>query len=164
MYHLVQQGINPEAASEEGMHFATTIEIAAPREVVWATLIDVERWHEWTKSVTSIELLTTAPFSASSKLRIKQPRLQALEWNVTEFVPNEAFTWTSTTFGITSVGSHRITAGPHDRVTVTLALRQTGFLASLVGLLTARVTRRYIDMEANGLKARSEARASTPGR
>jgi uncharacterized membrane protein len=146
------------------MHFETGTEIAAPREHVWATLVDVERWHEWTRSVTSIELLTGAPLSASSRLRIKQPRLKALEWSVTEFVPNEVFTWTSSTFGITSVGSHRITAGPDDRVTVTLALHQTGFLAPLIGLLTARLTRRYIDMEANGLKARSEARASTPGR
>ena len=39
------------------------------------------------------------------------------------------------------------------RVTVTLSLHQTGFLAPIVGLLSARLTRRYIDMEANGLKA-----------
>jgi len=145
------------------MQFETRIEIAAAREQVWATLIDVERWHDWTKSVTGIELLTGAPLSASSRVRIKQPRLKALEWDVTEFAPNEVFNWTSSTFGVTSVGSHRITAGPADRVTVTLALHQTGFLAPLVGFLTGRLTRRYIDMEANGLKARSEARASTPG-
>ncbi len=104
------------------MHFATTIEITAPREQVWATLADVERWPEWTKSVTSVELLTGAPLSGSSRVRIKQPRLKALEWDVTEFVPNEVFTWTSSTLGITSVGSHRITAATGDRVTVTLAL------------------------------------------
>ena len=40
------------------MLFETTIEIEAPRETVWSTLADVERWHEWTASVTSIELLT----------------------------------------------------------------------------------------------------------
>jgi uncharacterized membrane protein len=146
------------------MHFETTIEIAAPREQVWATLADVERWSEWTQSVTSIEVLTGAPFEPSSRVRIKQPKLKALEWDVTEFVPNEVFTWTSSTFGITSVGTHRISAASGDRVIVTLSLHQTGFLAPIVGLLSARLTRRYIDMEANGLKARSEARASTPGR
>src|SRR5882724_12626350 len=83
-----------------GMHFETRIEIAAAREQVWATLIDVERWHDWTKSVTGIELLTGAPLSASLRVRIKQPRLKALEWDVTEFVPNEMFNWTSSTFGI----------------------------------------------------------------
>ena len=97
-------------------------------------------------------------------MRIKQPRLKALEWDVTEFVANEVFTWRSSTVGITSVGTHRITAASGDRVTVRLALDQKGFLAPVVGLLTARLTRRYIDMEARGLKARSEAAVSKPGR
>jgi uncharacterized membrane protein len=146
------------------MHFETAIEIAAPREQVWATLADVERWSEWTRSVTSIEVLTGAPFASSSRVRIKQPKLKALEWDVTEFVPNEVFTWTSSTFGVTSVGAHRISAASGDGVHVTLSLHQTGFLAPIVGLLSARLTRRYSDREANGLKARSEARASAPGR
>jgi uncharacterized membrane protein len=138
------------------MLFETTIEIAASRDTVWSTLVDVERWPEWTESVTSIDLLTDRPPGLGSKLRIKQPRLHALVWEMTELVPGEVFTWRSSTLGITSVGTHRITASTGDRVTVTLALHQTGFLAPLVGLLTARVTRRYIDMEARGLKARAE--------
>ncbi len=146
------------------MLFERTIEIEAPRETVWSTLADVERWHEWTASVTSAELLTNGPLSLSSRVRIKQPRLKMLDWEVTEFVPNEVFTWRSSTLGVTSMGTHRVAAAAGDRVTVRLALDQTGLLAPLVGLLSARSTRRYIDMEARGLKARAEAAVAEPGR
>jgi uncharacterized membrane protein len=146
------------------MYFETSIEIAAPAEQVWATLADVERWSEWTQSITRIEILTGGPLTGSSRVRIQQPRLKALEWDVTEFVPGEVFAWTSSTMGIKSVGVHRITGSADGGVTMTLSLHQTGFLAPLVGMMSARLTRRYIDMEAHGCKARSEARASTSGR
>jgi uncharacterized membrane protein len=142
------------------MLFETTIEIEAPREKVWSTLVDVERWPEWTASMTSIELLTGAPLAPSSRLRVKQPRMRALVWEVTDLVPGEAFTWRSSILGVTSVGTHRIAAASDHSVTVTLALDQSGFLAPIIGFLAARMTRRYVDTEARGLKARCEAGVS----
>jgi uncharacterized membrane protein len=142
------------------MLFETTIEIEAPREKVWSTLVDVERWPEWTASMTSIELLTGAPLAPSSRLRVKQPRMRALVWEVTDLVPGEAFTWRSSILGVTSVGTHRIAAASDHAVTVTLALDQSGFLAPIVGFITSRMTRHYVDMEARGLKARCEAGVS----
>jgi hypothetical protein len=39
---------------------------------------------------------------------------------------------------------------------VTASLEQTGVLGPLLGLLTKRITNRYLDMEVRGLKARCE--------
>ena len=39
------------------MQFETTVEINATPEQVWNTLIEVERWPEWTASITKIEPL-----------------------------------------------------------------------------------------------------------
>ena len=37
--------------------FSTTIDIDAPPARVWQVMSDVERWHEWTPSITSIQRL-----------------------------------------------------------------------------------------------------------
>jgi hypothetical protein len=59
--------------------------------------------------------------------------------------------------GIVTTGSHVIKpVGSGDRVTVTVSLEQGSVLGPLVGLLTKRLTNRYLDMEVNGLKAHSE--------
>jgi uncharacterized protein YndB with AHSA1/START domain len=39
------------------MDFAISIEIATPPDRVWAVLSDIEKWPEWTPSITSIERL-----------------------------------------------------------------------------------------------------------
>jgi hypothetical protein len=56
---------------------------------------------------------------------------------------------------VATVGGHRITPRG-DGVEVTLSIRQTGPLAWLMGLLTSRLTQQYVQMEATGLKRRSE--------
>jgi uncharacterized membrane protein len=143
--------------------FSTSIEIHAPQAQVWATLADVERWPEWTASMKQVDLVSGRPLALGSRVRVKQPRLQALEWKVTELVPGEVFTWTGSTLGVQCVGRHCVEPKTTDSVTVTLSLEQTGFLAPVIGRVMARLTRRYIDMEARGCKARSEAGVRSSG-
>ena len=138
------------------MRFETTVKIDAPQDAVWNTLVDVERWPEWTASMTEVKRVDGEVLAPGSRVRVKQPRMPALMWEVTELAPGRSFTWRSTSPGVTTVGSHLLTSAASDRVAVTLGVRQSGALASVVALLTSGRTRRYVQMEALGLKTRCE--------
>ena len=139
------------------MRVETTIEIDAPPETVWAVMTDVARWPEWTTSVERAERLDDGPLGVGSRARLKQPKFPPVVWEVTELEPGRSFSWTAKNVGVTSVGEHRIAPHPNHGVTVTLSLRQEGPLAPVLTALTSKLTRRYVEAEAHGLKRRSEA-------
>jgi uncharacterized membrane protein len=136
------------------VHFEISVDIAATPETVWNLLKDVERWPEMTASIDRVELLDK-PFALSSRARVHQPKIPAAVWTVTALTENETFTWESRSPGVTTTAVHDITPTP-DGVTVRLTLDQKGPLAPLFALLTGRLTRRYVTMEANGLKTKAE--------
>jgi uncharacterized protein YndB with AHSA1/START domain len=133
------------------------ININAMPAKVWAVLTDVERWPEWAASMTHVQRLDCGAFGVGSRARIKQPTLPTMVWQVTELTPERSFAWKTTRGGVTTLADHRLTARASDGVTITLTVRQFGFLAPLVGLFTRALTRRYVQMEAQGLKRRCEA-------
>jgi hypothetical protein len=105
--------------------------------------------------MTSVERVDGEPFGLGSRVRIKQPGFPKVEWEVHRFDLGRAFSWRATSPGLTTVAEHRIE--PHgDGSRVTLAVRQTGPLAGPLALLTSARTRRYVEMEAGGLKRRVE--------
>jgi uncharacterized membrane protein len=144
---------------EAAMHYRTEIEIDAPVEVIWRIMSDVERWSEWTASIDTIERLDDGPFAVGSKAKVKQPKLPEAEWTVTDLQDGRAFTWEASGPGMRTQGVHRV-EGEGDEVRGVLEVHSTGFLAPLFGLFYSGMTRRYVDMEAAGLKKRSEAEAS----
>lgn len=140
------------------MRFETSIDVAASAEHVFGIYTDVERWPEWTESVTSIERMDEGPLRVGSRVRIKQPRLPVAVWEVTDLVPDRSFTWVARGPGIVTTASHVITpADQNGQVTVTASLDQAGLLGPLLGLLTKRMTNHYLDTEVRGLKARCES-------
>jgi len=136
-----------------------TVDIGAPPEVVWAVISDVEFWPEWTASVTSVRRLSSEPLQVGSRVRIKQPRLPATVWTVSDLVEGKQFTWTADNLGVRTRASHRV-VGRADGSQATLWIDQGGVLGSVVGLLYGGLTRRYLRMEATGLKQRSEESAA----
>ena len=139
------------------MRFEATSEIAAPAERVFAVYSDVEHWPDWTRSVTSVERLDDGPLQVGSRARVRQPRLPAAVWEVTDLVPGRSFTWVARGPGVVTTGWHVVSPTlDDDRVTVTAALEQAGMLGPLLGWLTARLTRRYLDLEVRGIKAHCE--------
>ena len=56
-------------------NYDITVDIDAPADGVWAVFIDVERWHEWTPSFTSIMRLDSGDLREGSRVSIKQPKL-----------------------------------------------------------------------------------------
>jgi hypothetical protein len=83
-----------------------------------------------------------------------------LVWTVCELDDGHAFAWRTASLGVTTIGAHRIAPLDSGRTLLTLAVSQTGALASLVGLLTGSQTRRYVQMELDGLKRAAETAAS----
>ncbi|MEW2352763.1 SRPBCC family protein [Spirillospora sp. NPDC029432] len=138
------------------MHFETAVDIAADPETVWRHLIDFERWPEMTASVTRAERLDDGPLGPGSRVLIHQPRLAPATWTVTEFTAGGSFTWESRAPGVVTTGGHIVTAGPAG-TTARLTLTQRGPAAPLIGLLYGRLSRRYVTMEAAGLKRLAES-------
>lgn len=131
------------------------VEISAPPARVWSVLSDVERWPEWTASISRVRLYTGSPLEVGSRAIVKQPRFPAAQWLVTDVEPGRGFVWVSIGPGLTVTARHEIepiAAGSR----VTLSLEYTGILARLVLRFTRGITERYVDLEAEGLKARSE--------
>jgi uncharacterized membrane protein len=140
------------------MQHETSIDIAASPDLIWSTLSDVERWPEWNPSVTVVERLDAGEFGVGSRARVKQPGMPRMVWEVTEHIPGEVFTWVSKMQGVTtSGGGSGEDDVPADRAAVTLSLDHEGLLAAVVWRLTGSRSRRYVQMEAEGLKRRCEA-------
>jgi uncharacterized membrane protein len=137
--------------------FETSLGVAAPAERVWAVLVDVERAPEWTASMTEVRLLGDGPLAVGSRVRIKQPKLPPIVWEVTDLDPGRSFSWRAGGPGFTTIGEHRVTSEGPRRAMATLGIRRTGPLAGVADRLFGKVDRRYVTIEAEGLKRRSEA-------
>ena len=131
------------------------IEIAAPSERVWTVIADVERWHEWTPSITSIRLLDGS-MAVGARAEVRQPKLPPLVWRVTALEPGRFFDWEVRSPGAHTVGSHRVEPRGSGSL-ATLSLVQSGPIGWLVGRMMLDLTREYVSMEAAGLKKRSES-------
>jgi uncharacterized membrane protein len=132
------------------------VAIDAPADVVWDVFSDVERWPEWTASVTSLKALDGAGVAVGKRFEIKQPRMPKLVWEVTEVEPGSSWTWVQRSPGGTTVARHDVFAKPGGDSEVKQRLDQRGPLGAMVGVLMRRMTKRYLELEAAGLKARSE--------
>jgi uncharacterized membrane protein len=134
------------------------VEIDAPADVVWDVFSDVERWPEWTASVTRLVALDGPGLAVGKRFEIKQPRMPKLVWEVTELTPGASWTWVQRSPGGQTVARHHVKAESGQRTQVRQQLDQRGPIGALVGLVMRGMTRRYLDLEAAGLKARSEQR------
>jgi hypothetical protein len=144
------------------MQFTITTEIDAPSQVVFQVLGEVERWPEWTPTVTRVERLDggAGPLAVGSRLRIVQPKVPPADWDVTELEPGRGFRLVSRSPGATVEANHRVEPiGAGDRSRATLSVTFSGFLGRVVGWLMRGLNNRYLAQEAEGLKRRSEERA-----
>jgi uncharacterized protein YndB with AHSA1/START domain len=135
----------------------SSVEVAAPAATVWAVYADVERWPEWTASVSSVRRSRSGPLAVGERVVVAQPRLPTLTYTVTAVDEGRSFTWEAGSAVSRGVGEHVIGPRVTGGCTATLRLTQCGPAARLVGALLDRITRRYVRMEAEGLKARCEA-------
>lgn len=136
--------------------FSTTVDIAAAPERVWAVIADVERWPEWTPSVTRVERLDGGPLAVGSRVRIRQPKLLPVVWQVTELREGQGFIWVTRSPGVRVVARHSVEPAPGG-ARATLSVQFSGLLARIVARLTRGLNQRYLALEAEGLRGRSTA-------
>ncbi|MEU6414638.1 SRPBCC family protein [Microbispora sp. NPDC046933] len=142
------------------MRFETGVDIDATAERVWRVMTDVAGWPEFTPTMTAVEHLGDGPLSLGSRVRIKQPGLPPMVWQVTEFTDGASFAWRAAGAGVTTLATHVLT--PREGgVSVLLGIDQSGPLAPLMSLLIGGRTRRYVRTEAESLKRRCESRGDS---
>ena len=145
------------------MEYEVSVEIDAQRGRVWEVLADLAAWPEWTRSMQQVEPLGDGPVGVGSRVRVRQPALLTTVWTISDWQPGYRFTWEASNPGVATAGDHELTdvadagTGGGGRTRVVLRIRQTGLLAPLVHLLIGKRNRSYMQMEADGLKARAEA-------
>jgi uncharacterized membrane protein len=134
----------------------SSVEIDAPAAAVWDVFADVVRWPEWTASMDRIRPLDGPALAVGARFELKQPRLPKLVWEVTEVVPGVSWTWRQRSRGGTAFASHEVVPQGPDHTLVRQRIEQRGPVGAAVGVLMRHLTKRYLDLEAQGLKARSE--------
>ena len=112
--------------------------------------------------MSKVQPLERSGLGVASHVRIKQPRLPATVWQITEFAAPTSFSWRSSRRGVITTAGHVVHVGPSGTVSVTLRIDQRGPLARVVGFFTFGLTRRYLAMEAQGLKRRCEPIPPSP--
>jgi uncharacterized protein YndB with AHSA1/START domain len=135
--------------------FSISVDIQAPPSRVWAVMADVERWPEWTASVSRVARLDSGPLAVGSRARIRQPRLPPAVWNVVAVDEGRGFTWESRGPGVRVTARHTVEpAAGGSRAT--LWLEFGGPFGALLARATSGINQRYLGMESAGLKRRSE--------
>ena len=138
--------------------FTTSIVIAAPLERVWPLLAGVERWSEWTPTITRVTALAGGAARVGARYRVEQPKLAPAVYTVTSWQEPREFTWVMRSPGIEGVASHALT--PVDGgCRLDLRVEFKGLLAGLIAALAGALTQDYIETEARCLKAAAESRA-----
>jgi uncharacterized membrane protein len=139
------------------MRFEKSIEIDASQQRVWDVLSDLEAWPARIETVDTVELLTPAPITARSRVRLKQPKLPEGTWDITAWDAPTYFEWTQKTGGTTSVAGHRVEALGQSRARLTLTLDMRGLLIPIMLLFYRDLTNRYMTLEAEGMKRAAES-------
>ncbi len=136
--------------------FRFVVDVFAPRPRVWETLVNVERWPQWTPSVTSVMQLEDGPLALGSRAKIVQPKLIPTVWRVTELDEQAGvFVWQTGRPGVKVIAGHLVERTDNgSRVTLTLTYR--GLLGPLMAYQLKELNWAYLTLEAQGLKARSE--------
>ena len=126
---------------------------SARPDIVWQVLADVEHWREWTPTVVEIKSLSNNGMRVGARYRVVQPKLRPAVYEVTECVPNQAFTWVQKLPGGGMIGDHRLSS--RDGATeVELSFTSKGLFANIIGKMFSKLISDYVATEAKSLKSR----------
>ena len=133
------------------MDLTTTRVIDVPIDRLWELQLAHESWPQHLPNFSAVRRLASdAPFGVGSAAEITQPALGTVTWTVTVYAVDptrRTYTWEGSAKGARYAGSHLVEAvGESTRLT--LGIRATGALISLMGPLVKGRMQRAIDDEA----------------
>ena len=136
--------------------YSTSILINSNQEAIWKMLSDVSHWHEWTPTVSKVEVLDQPELKLGNRYKVYQPKLQPAEWTVTVLTPPSNFTWESRMPGMLMVADHILKPVNASQTEVTLTFAFQGWLGEIIGRLYRKTVESYIATEAQSLKKQVE--------
>ena len=137
--------------------YSTSILINASQETVWKILSNVAHWHEWTPTVSKVEVLDQPGLKPGNRYKVHQPKLQPVIWTITE-LNSSNFTWESKSPGMHMVAEHVVKSVNANQSEVTLTFAFNGWLGNLIGKLYGKMTEEYVQTEAQSLKKQVETK------
>lgn len=141
-----------------GISFEHETEVAASAQVVWSILAELRSWPSWTPTVLEVRPEGRDALELGNRFVLVQPKMPKLSWQVTQLEDGHGFTWAASAPGIRTVASHQVDALGEGCSRIRLLIEQSGLLAPLLSRAMGGRTRRYIELEAEGLAARAEGR------
>lgn len=130
--------------------------ITASPTAVWAIISRLDDWHRLLPTIDDVTRTgSSGPVTVGSTFRVRQPGLPTADYVVTEWRPEEGFTWASTTPGVRTVATHAIRSDGRASV-LRLGIGWSGPLAWLVRPLVTGKARRYIEQEASSFAQLAE--------
>ena len=139
----------------------TNIEIGAPAERVWDTLMDFASFPEWNPFVTSIEGEAVVDESLSVQLTLPSGKVMSFDPTVTAVEPNRFFQWLGKV-GIKGIfdGRHSFRINPTEHgCRFEHSERFTGLLSWMMGSTMRSQTAEGFESMNRALKERCEAGA-----
>jgi hypothetical protein len=135
---------------------STAISINADQEAIWKVLSDVTRWHEWTPTVTKVEVLDHPELKLNYRYKVYQPKLQPAIWTVTLLEPPSTFIWDSRMPGMLMIAEHTLKPVHANLTELFLKFAFQGWFGEIAGRLYRKTVESYIRTEAQSLKKRFE--------
>lgn len=135
---------------------ARTVRIAAPRQVVWDTAIDVEQWPRWASYMKKLSRQDKGALALGSRVRVVPKGMPGSVWTVTEYEPPRSYTWTTQLApGLGLIAGH-VLETKDQGTAATFSLATSGPLGALLSPLLSIVFRRNTRLATEGLKRHCE--------
>jgi len=129
------------------MRYETSTTTTAEPARLWAVVADVEKWPEWIEVYEEVRRNQAGDLTLGDSAHVKQKGLAGGDWTVTELEEGRVFAWESRQPGVRIVGRHLVSAEPTGGSRLTLQLEMSGWASGIVGLLTGKKARAYVDLE-----------------
>jgi len=137
--------------------YSTSISINADQVSVWKVLSGVIHWHEWTPTVTKVEVLDTPELKLNNRYKVYQPKLQPALWAVTVLTPPSIFIWESRMPGMLMIAEHTLKPINSNQIELSLKFAFQGLIGEIIGRLYRKTVEKYLATEAQSLKKRVES-------